>query len=334
MSEAFVLDVGSAVEALQGETVSGDVVFTRRIEEHRVLVLLADGLGHGAAAAEAAARCVTTLALRAETSLEEAFLEAHRNLRGGRGAVAAAVLLDGQARSLRTAVIGNIVVRQVGTRKGTTWSMTAVATPGVLGGVFRSVPIQQSQLELGDVIVVHSDGVRSHFETVQVRATDARSAAEEIVARHGRGRDDASCAVVRVLPHGTVVSSTQVPGGKGSGTEVILRIHSDIQVAATMARAFARDLGMSGRGQWELSIAAAELAQNAIKYGVEGLLRLSTDAQDTLVLEVADRGSGFGAAEQRPGLREGLGAVQRMMDSCEVYSGPTGTRVIAKKRIQ
>src|SRR3954469_12918044 len=111
MSDGLVLDVGSAVEALAGETISGDVAFTRNAGDHRALVLVADGLGHGPLAAEAAARCVATLALRAELSLTEAFLEAHRSLRGSRGAVAAALLLDGEARTMEAAVVGNIVVR-------------------------------------------------------------------------------------------------------------------------------------------------------------------------------------------------------------------------------
>lgn len=326
----LALDAGYAVQALAGEAVSGDVVLTR-VHEDRALLVLADGLGHGAQAAEAATRCVGVLAMYAETNMPEAFAEAHRQLRGGRGAVAAAVLIDGRSMTVQSAVVGNIVVRQVGVRHDRSWSATAVATPGVLGSAFRKVPLQQSNLEAGDVVIMHSDGVRSHFEALQTRVSDARSAAKEILASHARGHDDASCVVVRALAPGTAVSQEPTPFTPLSGPQVPLRAHSDIQLAATTARAFAKEHQLSGRAQWEVSIAAAELAQNAIKYGVEGLLKLGMDGQ-ALVVEVVDRGNGFGHAKPQPGLREGLNAVKRMMDSCSVSSGPNGTRIVATKR--
>ena len=116
-----------------------------------------------------------------------------------------------------------------------------------------------------------------------------------------------------------------------TGQLIPLSTSTDIQVAATTARQFAKRIGMPGRAQWEVGIAAAELAQNAVKYGVEGALTLRNE-NSTLVLEVVDRGEGFGAAKEQPGLRAGLAAVARLMDSFEVHSGPIGTRVIAKKR--
>jgi anti-sigma regulatory factor (Ser/Thr protein kinase) len=312
--------------------VSGDVALVQRLSDGRLLAVLADGLGHGSAAAEAASGCVTALARVAEEGLPAAFREAHRAIRGGRGAVAGAALLDGATATLQVAIVGNVVVRLVGTRDSRVRSMNAVSVPGVLGSVFRDVNVQNFEIAAGDVLVTHSDGVRSHFETLQARAVDAKSAAEEVVACHGRGHDDASCIVVRVLPPSAVVTPAVLPRVNDAGKQVPLRLEEDIQVAATSARAFASELGLPGRAQWEVGIAAAELAQNAVKYGVEGLLVLRSDAERCLVLEVVDRGPGFGAAETKPGLREGLGAVRRMMDSCEVHTSPIGTRVIARKR--
>ena len=334
MSDALVLDAGVAIEAAPGEKVSGDVALVDRLAEGRVRVLLADGLGHGPAAAEAASQCVDALARAVVDveSLRDAFREVHGVLRGGRGAVAAAVLVDGASREVHAAILGNIVVRIDGARDGRHATTRAVGVPGVLGSAFRNVRVERFGIEAGDLVVVHSDGVRSHFGTLQARPVDARSAAAEILACQGRGRDDASCAIVRVLPPSAVVEASHLPLVREEGRQLPLRRHEDVQVAATAARAYAAEMGLPGRAQWEVGIAASELAQNVIKYGVEGILILRADAEGTLVLEVVDRGPGFGAAEPRPGLREGLNAVQRMMDSCEVHTSPIGTRVVARKK--
>ena len=330
MSEPLVFDAGSAVAAIPGEVVCGDVVHARRIDRERLLVLVSDGLGHGVEAADAANRCVNALASAFEKGFAEAFADAHQALRGRRGAVAAAVLLDARSRTAQVSIVGNVVVRRVATRGGRTESTVAVSVPGVLGRAFRSTRLEHFAIEAGDVFIIHSDGVPLHFDTLSVRATEAESAAQEIVSCHRKERDDASCVVVRALPPGTVVSSTSTEPSRDSGQRVPLSSPADIQVAATASRQFAKSLGMSVRVQWEVSIAAAELAQNAVKYGVEGELILRND-EGTLVLEVADRGEGFGAAKEQPGLRSGLAAVARMMDSLEVHSGPIGARVIARK---
>lgn len=73
---------GSPTRALAGEAVSGDVVLTRRLSDDRALVVLADGLGHGDPAAEAASLCVATLAMHAEANLAGAFAATHDRLRG------------------------------------------------------------------------------------------------------------------------------------------------------------------------------------------------------------------------------------------------------------
>jgi anti-sigma regulatory factor (Ser/Thr protein kinase) len=204
--------------------------------------------------------------------------------------------------------------------------------PGVLGGAFRKIMPQRFDLAVGDLIVVHSDGITSHFDTLRARALDASNAASEVLAVHGRSYDDASCVVARVLPPLATVVRAEASVPCEEERELPIRVEGDVYVAATAARAFARDAGLSPRGQWEVGIAASELAQNAVKYGVEGRLLFKRIARGEVILEVADRGPGFGASAERPGLREGLAAVRRLMDSCEVWSTPLGSRVVARKK--
>ena len=93
--------------------------------------------------------------------------------------------------------------------------------------------------------------------------------------------------------------------------------------------------------QWEIGIAAAELASNAVKYGLEGVmsLRRLPSPEPALVIEVTDRGAGMGnrpptsaAAGVTGGLGVGLSSVRRLMDDVEVRSvDGLGTRVTAKR---
>jgi len=333
MSEPFVLDVGMAVQAIRGEHVCGDVVLTRELDEHRLVVFVADGLGHGPAAAEAATSCAEALSRTIQSGFADAFNEAHRALRQKRGAVAAAVVIDRKTGVAEVGVLGNIAVRIIRLRETRNESTVAVATPGVFGSAFRRVNVTRFDLEAGDVVVVHSDGVRSRFEPIRVRAADARSAAEEIVANEGRSHDDASCVVVRVLPASARLPSSRPALPQGPGIDVSIRRPGDVQVAATSAREFASGQGFDGRRSWEVGIAVAELAQNILKYGVEGVVSLRLD-DAWLVVEAVDRGPGLGAAGSRPGLGQGLLAVERMMDSSEISSGPLGVRVVARKRLR
>jgi serine phosphatase RsbU (regulator of sigma subunit) len=194
---ALVLDVGSAVDALAGESVSGDAALTRRLDDGSVLAVLADGLGHGLAAAKAATQCLEAISRAASSGLSEALLEAHRALRGGRGAVAAAAVIDPAKRTLRTCIVGNVALRRVRTAGGGAQSVSAAAIPGILGAAFRHAPVQTFDLEAGDVVVIHSDGVRSQLSFPTTSKADAT--ARGILRHYSRGRDDASCIVVRVL---------------------------------------------------------------------------------------------------------------------------------------
>jgi serine/threonine-protein kinase RsbT len=120
-----------------------------------------------------------------------------------------------------------------------------------------------------------------------------------------------------------------------------------------MTRAFAMRLGLPARAQWEASIAASELATNALKFAGEGTLALRHvhEPREALVIEMTDRGEGMtdvaaavvdGFSEgalrgpDSPrlgrGLGVGLGSVHRLMDDVVVDSAPhRGTRVTAKK---
>ena len=55
-------------------------------------------------------------------------------------------------------------------------------------------------MSVGDLLVLHSDGITSRFEAgeyPQLAADDPATAARELVRRFGRSYDDAACIVAR-----------------------------------------------------------------------------------------------------------------------------------------
>lgn len=112
---------------------------------------------------------------------------------------------------------------------------------------------------------------------------------------------------------------------------------------ATQCRTLALGLGLDTRDAWAVSIAASELATNALKYGQRGRLRARALPGPGVELEVTDQGPGIsdlpsaladGYSRGRPvdfdlvqpsqGRGVGLGAVQRAADSLEFEAPPGG----------
>ena len=347
---AEVFDIGDAVRPIRGETDCGDAALVVAAGCGIVFALVG-GLGHGAAAADAAARCVESIGENAQRDLPAIFAAAHDRLRGGRGAVAAIGRVFPATREAELAAIGNVGISWARGER-THGLSAAVSVPGVLGSAFHRVRPQRVDLEPGDLVVLHTDGIRGRIDALPLRLLPARDAAAEVVAAHGAEDDDAGCIVVRALTAGERAPRSTPAAGRAASSGVVqmrlsLLCEGDAQIAAFEARRFGARIGLGGRAQWEVGIAAAELATNAFKHGVEGVLTLrhAQEPEEAMIIEVADRGEGIpddargpgaGVMLRRPGegLGVGLGSVHRLMDEVEVYSVPgQGTRVVARKRI-
>lgn len=319
---------------MPGEHVAGDVCFVSHRPSGPVLALI-DGLGHGEGAAVAAQRCADSFKKHADLGLNEMLAMAHRDLRGTRGAVATVARIRSTERSLEVAGVGNasaVLFQEHGSTR-----QTPIITPGVLGSAFRSTTVQRLPFEIGSMLVLHSDGLRSRFDALSLRLVTAQAAAEELVGGFGKASDDAGCIVARGVSADQQLFSKPPSSDSSNERRLALRRTGDAQVAANEARKFAAELGFSTRVQWEIGIAAAELASNAVKYGQEGvlMLRLAREPQPALLLEVSDRGAGMGnhaPAPPKSGLGVGLESVRRLMDEVEVRSiDGLGTRVTAKR---
>jgi anti-sigma regulatory factor (Ser/Thr protein kinase) len=113
----------------------------------------------------------------------------------------------------------------------------------------------------------------------------------------------------------------------------------DVETARRLAREVAVEQGLDRVAAEEVVLVVSELATNLVRYARGG--ELLVRALQPVGVEVLSRDRGPGIADlevaQRDGhstgggLGLGLGAVGRLMDSCEIESGPDGTRVTARK---
>ncbi|MFF4536695.1 SpoIIE family protein phosphatase [Streptomyces aureus] len=170
----------------------------------RVTLLLADGLGHGPAAAEASGAAVAELHRLAHLPPDELLGALHPALRRTRGAAVAVARLDLVDLHLDFAGIGNIGARL---RSGDTWS-PLLSHPGIVGA-HRPARLPRSRLPWtpDSLLVMHSDGLPSRWVppphapltswdpavTAAVITRDSSSAARP-------ARDDTTVAVLAPAP--------------------------------------------------------------------------------------------------------------------------------------
>jgi anti-sigma regulatory factor (Ser/Thr protein kinase) len=123
------------------------------------------------------------------------------------------------------------------------------------------------------------------------------------------------------------------PGRDGEVVDIAIRRPGDAMCCAVGAKEFAGRAGLGVRGQWQVSIAVAELATNVLRYADEGTLRLSraSGPPERVVVEIVDRVRSRDVPPVGPGLGVGLECVHRMMDHVAIESGPSGRRVVAWK---
>jgi hypothetical protein len=196
-SRDLKIDAAFATVPLAGQKESGDLSLIKRVGVG-TLVAVVDGLGHGQDAATAAHAAVAALDSHSREPLPDLVCRCHKALVGMRGVVLGLAYLDPQAATLTWLGVGNvggILLRaDAGSRPA---RVTLVPSAGFIGGdpphpTTRSVP-----LALGDTVILFSDGVRDGFADSIVLANSPREIADSVIARHGKGTDDALVLVAR-----------------------------------------------------------------------------------------------------------------------------------------
>lgn len=200
---ATLLEWGVASVALPGEAESGDLHLVRPIAGG-VLVAVVDGLGHGADAATAARLAVAALGPHAHDSPLSLFERCHQALKGTRGVVMSLALIRRADASLTWLGVGNVeglLVRADGGGETTRARRALITRGGIVGSELPRLQPEVLPLATGDTLLFATDGIREGFaERLSADATPQQQA-DDILARHRKGTDDALVLVARYRGH-------------------------------------------------------------------------------------------------------------------------------------
>jgi anti-sigma regulatory factor (Ser/Thr protein kinase) len=194
ISAAKPVDIGGISVAKPGEELCGDAWGTR-VEPPYASVMVADGLGHGDLAAEAAAEALRVFRNTKGTPAE--VLEAaHEALRPTRGAAAAIAEIDTVRRVVRFAGTGNISAWISGPER----RQNMVSIPGTLGHEVRKTREFYYAWPEGAIMVLHSDGISQHIDFARYPGLLAKSASMIAGVLHRdyvRRADDSTVVVLK-----------------------------------------------------------------------------------------------------------------------------------------
>jgi negative regulator of sigma-B (phosphoserine phosphatase) len=195
----LVLERGVAGKAHEGEGRSGDVAVFAPTSRGGLLAVL-DGLGHGDAAADASEAAAEVITAHADAEPQRLLERCHEQLRRTRGAVVTIAWFDLEAREMAWTGVGNVEARFI---RATDGPEARHDSPVVLGGVvgynLPQVRLGTIPLQPGDSVVIATDGVAADYSVSLEAGITAQELADRVLARHGKGTDDALAAAVRYL---------------------------------------------------------------------------------------------------------------------------------------
>lgn len=187
--------VGAVSLAAPGEFVCGDAWHVAQ-RDHAIAIVVADGLGHGPLAGEAALKLIDVFDADPFANADLFFRHAHRALVGSRGAAVARALVNA-AGEVEYASAGNIA----GTLVGVERSRGLPSQNGTVGVEMRGhVTTNTYVWPDHGVLLMHSDGITQRWSLDAYPGLLMRHPAvvAAVLCRDFiRGRDDATVLVVR-----------------------------------------------------------------------------------------------------------------------------------------
>lgn len=190
-----LLRFGVVATPAPGETVTGDG-WSLAIEGARAAVFMADGLGHGPLAEEAAQAAVAHFRNKPFQDLSEMLQSAHQLMRSTRGAAVAAAVLDTAASRIRSVGAGNVIMRVV---SGVS-DRTVLTQNGTLGVQIRKPEEVATDWPPHAAFAIHTDGIMQRWPgtvLAPLLGRDPSLAAALLMRDFCRGRDDATILVAR-----------------------------------------------------------------------------------------------------------------------------------------
>jgi Stage II sporulation protein E (SpoIIE) len=159
-------------------------------------LMVADGLGHGPLAAQASLDAVRVFREHATRGPGEILERVHPALRATRGAAIGIAEVDFSGRSLRFAGVGNIAATIFA--NGT--SRSTVSQNGTVGHTMRRIQEFDYPFPSGALLVMHSDGLATHWQLGRYAGLEARHPAliaAVLYRDFTRERDDVTVLAAR-----------------------------------------------------------------------------------------------------------------------------------------
>ena len=194
MSAEQPWDYASLIRPCAGEQVSGDAVVIQALDDG-LFVALVDVLGHGPKAHELTLVIQAYLKRYASADVGVVISGLHQYLQGSRGAAAGLCALNSETGCIVYTGIGNTVLRRFGSA-----DTRLVSQDGVLGQNMRTPHCQALKLEADDLLLLYSDGVSDRFtldDYPGLLLQEPSRGSSNIIARYGKGYDDAACIAIR-----------------------------------------------------------------------------------------------------------------------------------------
>jgi len=180
---------------VRGESVCGDAWSVHR-KDGVTTVLVADGLGHGRLAADAAVEAVRVINAQPDLAPEKTVERIHIALRATRGAAIAVAQIDEHRSEVRYAGLGNIA----GTIISGATIQRMVSHNGTAGHQVRRIQEFRYSWSPGALLIMHSDGITAHWMLDKypgLLQRDPSIIAATLFRDFSRERDDATVVAVK-----------------------------------------------------------------------------------------------------------------------------------------
>lgn len=187
--------ISCATLPMKGETACGDRCAYWETSD-RLIVAVADGLGHGPEAAVAAETAMACIGSALDGPLEKLFWQCDMSLQATRGVALSVVVIEKQSGLMTLASVGNIRTLLIQEGKDRRFG----ATRGIVGGGYGRLNPEHFKIKAGDVLALFSDGVdefadvrKAMLSIIDLTAQCAASLLEKLANRE----DDAALLLYR-----------------------------------------------------------------------------------------------------------------------------------------
>ncbi|MCP5158974.1 MAG: SpoIIE family protein phosphatase [Gammaproteobacteria bacterium] len=188
--------VGAVTRPIASDALCGDVC-AWWWRNQNLYLSLADGLGHGEFAREAALAAMASAQRQpADTSLSDIIARCDDDLRATRGVAIGLAVVDATAQTVSFCGVGNIRALLI----NATQHRRFICGYGIVGAGFKNLFIDTQQFFPGDILMMASDGLPEHFvvsDPLSESSCSAQQLAEALLQEWAVETDDAAVLVYR-----------------------------------------------------------------------------------------------------------------------------------------